>query len=193
MMTAPAMALEVRVSPEQPRLGETLSVLVETDGEQAPTLRARGRSYETFAVGQNRYRAFIPTTPLDTPGSFAIEAQSGDQRQRVDVPLGDRNFTIQEIWLSPSVNAITGTDYEFDRMDDLKATVTPERLWTGPFIHPSDGPITTPYGVRTSLLQRRLGRQLLPPWTRLRRPNRCARRRSGPGSSRPRRNRGSRL
>ncbi|NMG58979.1 M23 family metallopeptidase [Geitlerinema sp. P-1104] len=148
MMTAPAMALEMRVSPEQPRLGETLSVLIESDAEQAPTLTARGRRYETFAVGRNRYRAFIPTTPLDTPGPFAIEAQSGDQRQRVNVPLGDRNFTIQEIWLSPSVNAITGTDYEFDRMDDLKATVTPERLWTGPFIHPSDGPITTPYGVR---------------------------------------------
>ncbi|MCC5898255.1 MAG: M23 family metallopeptidase [Phormidium sp. BM_Day4_Bin.17] len=148
VMTAPAIALEVRVSPEQPRLGETLSVLVETEADQAPTVTARGRSYETFAVGQNRYRAFIPTTPLDNPGPFAIEAHATGQRQQVNVPLGDRNFTIQEIWLSPSVNAITGTDYEFDRMDDFKATVTPERLWTGSFIHPSDGPITTPYGVR---------------------------------------------
>lgn len=148
VMSAPALALEMRVSPEQPQLGETLSVLIESDAPQAPTVTARGRSYQTFSVGENRYRAFIPTTPLDSPGPFPIRASSGNQRQSQTVSLGDRRFTIQEIWLSPSVNAIQGTDYEFDRMDAFKAIVTPERLWTGSFRHPSDGPISTPYGVR---------------------------------------------
>jgi murein DD-endopeptidase MepM/ murein hydrolase activator NlpD len=68
--------------------------------------------------------------------------------QTVSVMVGDRDFPIQEIWLSPSVNAIRGTDYEFDRVAAFKRTVTPERLWNGTFLHPSDGPITTSFGVR---------------------------------------------
>ncbi|MDC0833867.1 M23 family metallopeptidase [Geitlerinema sp. CS-897] len=149
-LTSPAAALEVRVVPDNPRLGDTLSVLVETDGSDgtAPTVTTGGRRYETFAVGTNRYRAFLPTTPLERPGMRRLQVSGDGTVETVSVNVGDRDFPIQEIWLSAETNAIVGTDYEFDRVDAFKQLVTPDRFWTGPFLHPSDGPVTTVYGVR---------------------------------------------
>ncbi|MBO9997902.1 MAG: M23 family metallopeptidase [Cyanobacteria bacterium SID2] len=150
VLASSATALEVRVAPDRPRLGDTLSVMVRTDDPDLPhpTVSVNGRTYETFLVGTNRYRAFLPTTPLEAPGTRTLQVSGDGAVETVSVVVSDRSFPIQEIWLSPETNAIEGTDYEFDLVDAFKQLVSPERLWTGPFRPPSDGPVTTVYGVR---------------------------------------------
>lgn len=147
-LSAPAAALDVSVFPANPRLGDTLTVVAETDTPNAPTIAANGRTYEMFPVGSNRYRAFLPTTPLESPGVRSLQVRGDGTTVTESVQVGDRSFPIQEIWLSPSVNAIRGTDYEFDLVEAFKQTVTPDRLWSGTFRPPSDGPVTTTFGVR---------------------------------------------
>jgi len=154
-LAGPIAALEVRVSPSAPALGDTLTVIITRDPDttldpnSAPTVQVNGHDYASFPVGLQRFRTLLPTTPLETPGNRTLSVTDiNDEQQVVTVNVRDRDFPIQNIWLSPEVNAIEGTDYEFDQMDAFRARVTPERLWTGAFIDPADAPRSTPYGVR---------------------------------------------
>ena len=144
----PADALDVSVSPNAPRLGDTITLSIVSDDGTAPTVTVGDRDFPSFPVGPDRYRAFIPTTPLQASGARTIEVIDSGDRASLSVNVAARDFPVQSIWLPPAVNALQGTDYEFDRMDAFRAEVTPDRLWTGAFIDPSDGWISTPFGVR---------------------------------------------
>ena len=68
-LSLPAEALEVKINPDNPQLGDTISVTMETDfNEDKPKVTWGDQSYPVFAVGENQYRALIPTTPLDQSG-----------------------------------------------------------------------------------------------------------------------------
>jgi len=148
----PVLALQVRVTPQEARLGDTISVTVETDRTQTetPTVRYDGRNFIAFEVRPGSYRALLPTTPLDRPGKRTITVETEEGDAIADVFVGDREFPFQAITLSPSVAAIEGTDYEFNLMDKFRAAATPEQYWNGAFIDPSDGWVSTVFGVRRS-------------------------------------------
>ncbi len=143
-------ALQVQVSPSAPKLGDTLTVIAQYDDlsiSTPPTVTVGKRTYTTFAVGPNRFRTLLPTTPLDKPGILQIQVTGSTESQQVSIRLSDRRFPTQSIWLPPGKGS-EGTDYEFDRTDAFKQLITPEKFWTGPFLRPNQGPITTIFGVR---------------------------------------------
>lgn len=147
-----AQALQVNVNPTKARLGDTLSVIVTPDSAtekltEPPKVVMEGKTYPVFQVGDNRWRALIPTTPLEQYGRRALTVTGAGQTRNLLVWVGSRRFPTQSIWLPPGKD-VEGTDYEFDRVDAFKALVTPEKLWSGPFLRPNDGPITTGYGLR---------------------------------------------
>lgn len=148
----PATAsFQVQVKPSSPQLGDTISVSMNATGNlpsSNPTVVLNGKTYPMFSVGGNRYRALVPTTPLERGGSRQLIVSDGSQQQNVSVQVRDRSFPTQSIWLSDDKNSIQGTDYEFDRVDAFKALVTPEKYWNGPFLRPSEGYVSTIYGVR---------------------------------------------
>lgn len=150
VLSGAARALDVRVIPSNPQLGDTLVVTVETDTPAAgnPSVTFNGTTYPSFAVGTQRFRTFLPTTPLESPGGRTLQVSGDGQVKNVGVEVGDRDFPIQEIWLSEETNAIEGTDYEFDLVDAFRALETPEQFWQGTFLQPADGYISTVYGVR---------------------------------------------
>ena len=144
-------AWSTQVSPTQPRLGDTLAVTIQDSTRdsigQPPQIQFAGKTYLTYAVGPNRYRALLPTTPLDRPGVQPIQVQSGRESQLISVTLGARSFPTQSITLPPGQDGNV-SDWEFDQVDAFKRIVTPEKLWSGKFIRPNGGDITTVYGVR---------------------------------------------
>ncbi|UZQ54217.1 M23 family metallopeptidase [Trichothermofontia sichuanensis B231] len=143
-------ALQVQVTPNTPSLGDTLSVLIQTPvpASTQPTVQVGNKRYPAFAIAPNRYRAFVPTTPLSRPGPLSLVVSVEGQSQTVSVALAHRDFPTQRIWLPPGKDDLEGTDYEFDRVDAFKQIVSPEKLWSGPFLRPSNGEVTTVYGVR---------------------------------------------
>lgn len=146
-----AQAYEVQISPTSPELGDTLSVVVYPSNPQlgvAPTVTARGQTYPAFPLDGNRYRAFIPTSPLDSPGRVVVQVTGEEEPRNLAVELRNRSFPTQRITLSPDRASLQGTQHEFDRMDALKALRTPERFWNGPMVRPSGGSVSTIYGVR---------------------------------------------
>ncbi|MBD1938543.1 M23 family metallopeptidase [Microcoleus sp. FACHB-68] len=147
----PALALQVQLSPKNPQLGDTMSVMIRLDkpanNNASPTVKMNQKTYQTFAVGPNRYRALLPSTPLDRPGTWKIEVAGEGQVRNLAVQVRDRDFPTQSIWLPPGKDGDV-SDYEFDIVDAFKKLQTPQKFWNGAFLRPNAGEITTIYGVR---------------------------------------------
>lgn len=147
-LVPPVQALQVQVTPTNPQLGDTLSVVIQVNNtSETPTVSLQQKTYKAFPMGNNRFRALLPTTPLERPGMRQIQVTGDAQKQSVNVQVRDRAFPTQSIWLPPGKDS-EGTDAEFDRVDAFKALVTPEKFWNGKFLRPNAGEITTIYGVR---------------------------------------------
>jgi murein DD-endopeptidase MepM/ murein hydrolase activator NlpD len=145
----PVQALQVVVTPTNPELGDTLSVMIQVDGNggETPKVSLQQKNYPAFPIGNGRFRALLPTTPLEKPGARLLQVAGDGQVQNLSVQVRDRDFPTQSIWLPPGKDE-EGTDAEFDRVDAFKAVVTPEKFWDGKLLRPNSGEITTIYGVR---------------------------------------------
>lgn len=149
---APAEALQVQVTPPTPRLGDTLSVFITIDNpatDSTPKVTLGETTYPAFAIAPNQYRAFIPTTPLERPGSRQIQVTRSDgQVENVAVQVSNRRFPVQRINLPPGKAGVRATEVELRRVREFRAIVTPEKFWNGPFLAPNRGRVSTVYGVR---------------------------------------------
>ena len=145
----PVQALQVVVTPANPQLGDTLSVIIQVDGNggETPQVSLQQKNYPAFPIGNGRFRALLPTTPLEKPGTRLLQVAGDGQVQKLSVQVRNRDFPTQSIWLPPGKDE-EGTDAEFDRVDAFKALVTPEKFWDGKLLRPNSGEITTIYGVR---------------------------------------------
>ncbi|NER01975.1 MAG: M23 family metallopeptidase [Okeania sp. SIO3C4] len=149
VIASPGFSQTVQITPTNPQLGDTLSVVIQESIRGAtPTVNMDGKTYPFFSIGQNKLRALLPTTPLDRPGTRQIKITTETGVQNVNVNLQSRSFPTQSIWLPPGKDSLKGTDLEFDRVGAFKKLVTPEKFWNGPFIRPNQGPVSTIYGVR---------------------------------------------
>ncbi|MEG4318708.1 MULTISPECIES: M23 family metallopeptidase [unclassified Microcoleus] len=148
-LVSPVQALQVVVTPPNPELGDTLSVIIQVDGNggETPKVSLQQKNYPAFPIGNNRFRALLPTTPLEKPGARLLQVSGDGQVQKLNVQVRDRDFPTQSIWLPPGKDE-EGTDAEFDRVDAFKALVTPQKFWDGKLLRPNSGEITTIYGVR---------------------------------------------
>ncbi|MBD1834413.1 M23 family metallopeptidase [Cyanobacteria bacterium FACHB-472] len=150
LFTLPARALQVQVTPTNPQLGDTLSVVIQKDvaDSQSPTVSLKQQNYSTFSIGQNRFRALLPTTPLDKPGRLVIRVAGDGQVREIPIVLRSRSFPVQRITLPPGKAGQGATRYELDRVAAFKKLVTPQKFWNGPFLKPNRGRISSIYGVR---------------------------------------------
>ncbi len=152
MLATSVKALQVQVSPTKPRLGDTLTVVVTPDNPSAPNISpsvtVNQKTYPTFEVAPNKYRTFLPTTPLQKPGNRVLQIKAGEQTKQMAVQVSDRKFPVQRIRLSPGKAGLEATELELSRVAALKALKTPQKFWNGAFLKPNKGRITTIYGVR---------------------------------------------
>lgn len=83
---------------------------------------------------------------MDPPGRITIQVNGAEETRNLAVGLRDRSFRTQRITLRGSGSL--GTDHEFDRVDAFKQIVSPERYWNGKLLRPSQGRVSSEYGVR---------------------------------------------
>lgn len=146
-----AQAYDVSLSPTDPQLGDTITVLVRATDPGAtspPVIVVDGTTqYPTFPLGNGQFRGFVPTSPLDTPGRLVIQVNGSGDTRNLASGLRNRTFPTQRITLRPGQSSL-GTQHEFDRVAAFKAVVSPEKHWHGPMVRPNAGAVTTVYGVR---------------------------------------------
>jgi len=147
-LSLPAEALEVKINPDSPQLGDTVAVTIETDfNEEKPQVTWGDQTYPVFAIGNNQYRTLIPTTPLDDSGKVPLTIRGEETTRNFLVWLRDRAFPTQRIWLSGNNNR-PATELELNRVAEFKKLVTPQQYWNGTFVRPNQGRVSTVFGVR---------------------------------------------
>jgi len=147
----PVDALQVKVTPTNPQLGDTLSVeinLENPDNSTNPTVAIGKNTYPAFEIAPNQYRALIPTTPLEKAGTRSLQVTGDGQVQNLAVKVQNRKFPVQRITLPPGKAGVDATEYELKRVAAFKALQTPEKYWNGVFLRPNAGRMSTTYGVR---------------------------------------------
>ncbi len=139
---------QVQLNPPNPRLGYTVSVDIIGDYSTQPTVAFEDKIFQAFPVSPQTWRAFIPTSPLDQPGPRTLQVNGLPEPQTYQLNLEARDFPVQRITLPPSVAGLQATQLEWDRVNQFRYTATPQKYWSGPFQPPSQGPVTTIFGVR---------------------------------------------
>jgi murein DD-endopeptidase MepM/ murein hydrolase activator NlpD len=164
-LNLPGLALGAKFKPDTPRLGETLVIDITTDPSKSPpptvkpgtpakkasvpTVKVGEKTYPAFALGVDRFRAMIPTTPLEKPSTRSIViTDSVGTTTTVKIPVSDRKFPIQRINFSPGKSGLQATETELKQVSAFKAIVSPDKLWSGTFIAPNAGKTSSPYGVK---------------------------------------------
>ena len=150
-LAVPVDALQVQVNPTAPKLGDTMSVVINQDNPRSsssPTVNIGQKTYPAFAIAPSQFRAFIPTTPLEKAGIRQIRVSGDGGVQNLSVQVRDRKFPVQRINLPPGKAGLQATEYELNRVAALKQLSTQQKFWNGPFLKPNVGRITTLYGVR---------------------------------------------
>ncbi len=150
-LALPVDALQVKVTPSKPELGDTLSVVINLDNPgngSNPTVTSGEKTYPAFEIAPNQYRAFVPTTPIENAGSRALRVSGDGTVQNLAVQVRDRTFPVQRINLPPGKAGVDATELELKRVAAFKALMTPEKYWNGAFIKPNGGRVSTIYGVR---------------------------------------------
>ena len=142
-----AKALEVQIRPQAPQLGDTISVIVTTDNPNiAPSVTVNQKNYPLFK-SQEKYRAFVPTSPLNSPGKMTVKVQGDNKTSNIGVWLKNRTFPTQRIWLSGKASR-PATQLELDRVSAFKKLVTPQKFWQGSLMRPNANRVSTGFGIR---------------------------------------------
>src|SRR4028118_1560027 len=65
----PVEALQVVVTPTNPQLGDTLSVIIQVDGNggETPKVSLQQKNYPAFPIGNGRLRALLAAEPPGEP------------------------------------------------------------------------------------------------------------------------------
>lgn len=150
VLASRAHAYDVAISPPAPQVGDTISVIIQASQPGATPPRVtvnHSDSHPVFPLAGNRFRALIPTSPLNAPGTLTIQVMGDEGNRNLAVGLRNRTFPTQRITLPPSQSNL-GTQHEFDRVAAFKTLVSPERFWSGAMVRPNPGRVTTVYGVR---------------------------------------------
>ncbi len=149
---APVFALAVQVRPATPQLGDTLDIRIRYEKPDSPdippTVVFAGKNYPAFKIQAQQWQALLPTTPLDTPGKKLLTIRGAGETRNLAVWLKNRFFPTQRLWLGPASSSLEPTEWELNRVRELKALATPERYWQGAFRRPNSGVVTTVFGVR---------------------------------------------
>ncbi|MEM9539424.1 MAG: M23 family metallopeptidase [Cyanobacteria bacterium P01_E01_bin.42] len=146
-LAEPVFALDVRINPGNPQLGDTISVFVEVDNpSDRPRVSMGTQNFPAFLLQGNLYRAFIPTTPLERPRTLNIQVSGDGETKNLALGLRNRSFSTQRINVRGGGGG--ATQVELDRVAAFKKLVTPEKFWNGALLRPTSGRVSTVFGVR---------------------------------------------
>jgi len=107
----------------------------------------------TFFGSGIYYRAFIglgPDTPVSTHAlSVEVRDTTGTKTLNLAFPVLETNFPRDRVYLPPDQGELLDpavAERELQIVNPLYQIYTPNPLWSGPFIMPAQGPITTEFG-----------------------------------------------
>ena len=141
---------EVITKPETASLGDTLSVKVlKIPGEDhPPKIFFDKTKVPIFSLSDNTYRTLLPISADLKAGTYQIEIFYNGHVKRSDLLVKDTKYPLQDLTLPKTVSELKASKIEKSLVGKALSTYSPEKFWSGQFIFPSNGPLSTVYGVR---------------------------------------------
>lgn len=111
----------------------------------------------TFARDEQGFWALAGFSVLAKPGSYplVITGKRGGQpmRETVQVPVVEAGYPMENLDLSPEVSRLLDPKLiaaEREKLMAIFTTISPNKLWSGPFQQPLNTKITSDFGTRRS-------------------------------------------
>ena len=156
--SVPPAAVGVTVAP--PQLAQGGATVVQVVGASAAAAVAdfAGRQYPLLA-SEGAFWGVLGVPGNQPPGEYPVlvTLMTADGRALHQMQAGltvtAAGFPVEYIQLEPAVAALLDPAIvleELDRRAAIYAAFTPERLWSGPFLMPVQGPISGAYGAGRS-------------------------------------------
>jgi murein DD-endopeptidase MepM/ murein hydrolase activator NlpD len=150
--------VEVKILPSFAVQGQTVQVIVETDGEAILSGSYDGQAL--FFVGEGgHYRTLIGIPALASPGPYALDLKAVHGEQEVSlrnlIRVVEGDFQVQYLSFSAEKAALLDPDLvaaEGKRVWEVTTQATLPGLWQGRFALPlaQEAPVTAPFGIRRS-------------------------------------------
>jgi hypothetical protein len=135
--------------------GGTSSLLVQSERPVSVTLDYAGEAIPVGTTGASHF-ALLPVESWADTGARSVSVRvtddTGVTRQfDLGLQVQARGFPLQRLELTGELQALLDpavVQAEYDRLQAIYQTVTPEKMWSGKFIAPLQGEVTTEYGTR---------------------------------------------
>jgi len=149
-----------RVMPQSAEIlqGEVLRVIVSGQGLTEITALLGAQAIPFFPIQEGVYAGFIGIDLEQKPGAVRVEIKAlktaGEMEQGlVDFRVKEKRFVEERFSVPPSFDRFDETtrkriEDEQKRLERLWKSVTPGRLWAGPFELPVKGEVGSPFGLR---------------------------------------------
>jgi murein DD-endopeptidase MepM/ murein hydrolase activator NlpD len=118
-------------------------------GPAAVSVRMGARTFPLFSSADGSKYGLVPAAALDPAGRKTLEALDADGRvvERTELKVVDARFRRQNIKLGRGLATLKPAPGEMETVAALRATVSPVKHWTEPFVAPVPGCLTSPFGV----------------------------------------------
>ena len=148
--------MTIFVEPWQVRPGGVFLVAIDTTGASAAWVTLDGRAVSLAREG-DRFYAILPV-PFEQPaGGLIIEVEVADAAgnlallELIQLAVQAADSPVEHVQLAPALSRLLDPDVVAeDRAlrDAVQRAHSPQRLWDGPFRAPTEGVITSSFGVR---------------------------------------------
>ncbi len=150
--TPPQPGPSLRVSPAEVVQGGVVLVEVVVPGAEQVRASAAGRGLTLYRTASG-YRGFVGTSPATPPGVLVVDVRAAVAGSPVHLSRSVRvrpgRFGVRSLRVPPRLLDPQLAAYERRRVQEATSAPLPRPLWTGRFLSPVDGPVVSPYGVRS--------------------------------------------
>ena len=143
-------SFEVVIKPEVASLGDTVSVKIGKllDEKNSPKIFFDKTKVPVFSLSETWYRTLLPISADYKPGTYSIEIYYKGHARKIALTIKDRKYPLQDLTLPKTVSELKASRIEKDLVGKALSTYSSEKFWSGKFIFPSNGPLSTEYGVK---------------------------------------------
>jgi murein DD-endopeptidase MepM/ murein hydrolase activator NlpD len=146
----------VQIQPAQILQGGTALVVV-NEPATSGTVTFQGRQYPLLRSGSRSW-AVVGTGAFATPQAYALQVSYTPEGRppanlTASLTVADEVYPTENIVLDPNTSALLDpaiVNAELARRASIYSAYTMRRLWSGAFVRPHTGPVSSPYGVSRS-------------------------------------------
>lgn len=152
LMVETAFAPQIFWQESEALLGEALPLSVRYTDAQSVTAETSLSFQPVFYPVDDGWVSLLPIHWNTTPGEYPLTIYAGTSVFELTVTVADRTFEIQNLTVDETTTAQTVENDEANAewnqiIEPLKAISDSEQYWSGCFLQPVEGEITTQYGM----------------------------------------------